>query len=190
MASFHTKFALLIFNTWPSVPCCQATITSHLIFLNVQVQCQTSPPPHLFVWKYGESTKFLIHFLLANQISGVLYLSFHSKDVLFFYATLLLLPLHFSLLWQCYVVVGQNVWGQLVHQHLEQPAREGVWTNHSHRFKAYNVPFRPQNNQHVSACQPAKNDSKQHLKFATIILGARLKKTFWGGYGEESTRKL
>ena len=118
-----------------TLPWCQATITSHLIFLNVQVQCQTSPP-HLSVWKYGESTKFLTHFLLANQISGVLYLSFHSKDVLFFYATLLL-PLHFSLLWQCYVVVGQNVWGQLVQQHLEQPARERVWTNHSHRLKLW-----------------------------------------------------
>ena len=98
------------------LPSSQATITSHLIFLNVQVQCHT--PPHIFVWKYGESTKFLTHFLLANQISGVLYLSFHSKDVLFFYATLLLLPLHFlpSL---AYVVVGQNVWGQLVQQHWE-----------------------------------------------------------------------
>ena len=78
-----------------TLPWCQATITSHLIFLNVQVQCQTPSPPHLFVWKYGESTKFLTHFLLANQISGVLYLSFHSKDVFLFYATLLL-PQHFS----------------------------------------------------------------------------------------------
>lgn len=40
MASFHTKFALLIFNT-RACPC-QATITGRLIFLNVQVQCQTS----------------------------------------------------------------------------------------------------------------------------------------------------
>ena len=53
------------------------------------------PPPHWFVWNFGESTKFLAHPLLANQITSVLYLSFHSKDVFFFYATLLL-PQHFS----------------------------------------------------------------------------------------------
>lgn len=97
---------------WYSIPvpaAGQATIT---IFLNVPSSVSHQDPPHLFVWKYGESTKFLTHFLLANQISGVLYLSFHSKDVLFFFTQ------HCCcfFLSGSYVVVGQNVWGQLVQQ--------------------------------------------------------------------------
>ena len=120
---------------WYSIPvpaAGQATIT---IFLNVPSSVSHQDPPHLFLWKYGESTKFLTHFLLANQISGVLYLSFHSKDVLlfFFYATLLLLfPL-----WQLRSCWAECLGSACSTRFKVECGRKTVWTNpiiHVFRF--------------------------------------------------------
>ena len=104
MASFHTKFALLIFNTYSCLV--QATIT---IFLNVQVRCKTSLIL-IFLFENMAKVQTFLH-TFCWLIKSAMFCIFHFIPRMFCFFTQ-----HFPSLAGC-VVVGQNVWGQLVQQH-------------------------------------------------------------------------